>query len=75
MIDVSTKVAMIFDIFNKDRDQYLNEVEFTLWQSVLQKPEPFEDSWESIINFYEMNFRCNININKGITEKNFASVK
>lgn len=43
---------MIFDVFNRDFDAYLNEIEFTLWQSILHKPEPKEDTWANVLQMY-----------------------
>ena len=46
---------MIFDTPNRDFDTVLNEVEFTLWQSIWGKPEG--ENWDETIKIYE-DFGC-----------------
>lgn len=59
------KVALLFTAFDKDADDYLNEVELTMWQAVLKKPE-FDD-WNVTLQYYSNAYGVKIDSEKGMS--------
>lgn len=60
----SIKVEMIFNTFDKDGDDYLNEVEMTMWQAILKKPE--EVMWDETVAFYLNTYGVVLDYDKGM---------
>lgn len=65
LLSRANKVALVFDLFNRDFDRCLSEIEFFMWQARLNKPCPPVDTWENTIALYKEKFGCYIDPNWG----------
>eukprot|EP00915_Cephaloidophora_sp_WS-2016_P011202 GHVH01016511.1.p1 GENE.GHVH01016511.1~~GHVH01016511.1.p1 ORF type:complete len:4018 (+),score=585.83 GHVH01016511.1:1004-13057(+) len=65
-VSVHTRVSMVFDIFNKDNDNYLNPVEFMIWQNVLGK-RMRDLPYEECLNFYNSEYDCRMTLQQGMS--------
>lgn len=64
---ISVKQFMIFDYFDKDEDELLNEEEFRQWQVALKKP--LKLTWEATVKHYKSQYRLDLDkTNGGKTE-------
>lgn len=63
-ISVDVKISLIFNSFDKDEDDWLNEVEITMWQLILKKPEFTE--WDETVSFYFNTYGMQFNYEHGM---------
>lgn len=73
LLEEKTKIALIFDVFDRDHDGFLNEIEFCLWQSILKKPEADDDAWETTLQLYQEDHGCNPDPFKGFRVRELST--
>lgn len=49
-VSEETKLSLVFTSFDKDEDDWLNEVELSMWQLILKKNE--FSNWDECVAYY-----------------------
>ncbi|EZG43743.1 putative transmembrane protein [Gregarina niphandrodes] len=74
LVPFEFKVDVVFQVFDKDRDGRLNELEFHLWALVTRKPLVTDvPDWSDLVHRINMQYRLNGNPMDGFGEQDILS--